>query len=44
MKVALLFLMFVLSFSNCKKAEAPAEDMAISVNENFDEYDNYRIL
>jgi hypothetical protein len=30
MKVVLLFLMFLLSFSSCKKAEAPAEDMAIS--------------
>ncbi|MBA4319332.1 MAG: DUF4349 domain-containing protein [Flavobacterium sp.] len=30
MKVVLLFLMFLLSFSSCKKAEAPAEEMAIS--------------
>ena len=44
MKVVILFLIFILSFSSCKKAEAHAEDMAISVNENFDEYDNYRIL
>lgn len=39
MKVVILFLIFILSFSSCKKAEAHAEDMAISVNENFDEYD-----
>lgn len=30
MKVVLLFLMFVLSFSSCKKAEEASEDMAIS--------------
>jgi hypothetical protein len=30
MKVVLLFLMFLLSFSSCKKAEEASEDMAIS--------------
>ena len=30
MKTIFLFLMFLLLFSSCKKAEAPAEDMAIS--------------
>lgn len=30
MKIALLFLMFLLSFSSCKKAEAAAEDISVS--------------
>ena len=37
MKVVLLFLMFLLVFTNCKKAESMSdEDMAISVNENLE--------